>query len=40
MNSREAHPKRIVATKKESTPVNVLPISPKENAQTRDTNNR
>jgi len=35
--SRVAHPNRMVAVKKESTPDRALPISPKEKAQRRDT---
>jgi len=38
--SRVAHPRRTVATKKESTPDRALPISPKEKAQMADTTAR
>tara|TARA_B100000242_G_scaffold270349_1_gene221790 strand:- start:2137 stop:2274 length:138 start_codon:yes stop_codon:yes gene_type:complete len=35
--TKEATPKRRVATKKESTPESELPISPKEKAQIKET---
>jgi hypothetical protein len=36
-NTRLAHPSLRVATRNESTPLKVLPINPKEKAQTNET---